>query len=442
LDSLVWSELGSMIPRAGGSYVYLKEGFGPDSYGGKIMSFLFVWQFIFTGPMEIASGFIAMAHYLSYITGEYGLPDNNWNTSLIAAFFCLASMTLLYRDTASVGGITLTLWVGTLGAILVTLYFGAQFFELSNFGSIPDNAFEGTGFYWGFLAAARFGVYDFAGYYNCCYSGELMESPKKNIPRAVIGSAVGVCIVYGATYVAVMGYMPWFGPDGFATDDAAAGHFLMAQFYERMFDHRVAMVFAAVVAWTIFGSSFSMMYAYANIPFAAAKGGDFFQWFAHTNEDRQGLADNSLIALGLVTFGCCFVRLDLVIEGMLISRFVVQFAAQAVAVLLLRHKNTDPDTFKVPCAPVTNLITISCFLVLFGTTKNYYFHGDAPLLECSILLILSGVAIGTVFHYCCGSSSMEPVVEDSYPGVVFTQQAETNVALQEPLMEDDEALAR
>ena len=37
---------------------------------------------------------------------------------------------------------------------------------------------------------------------------------------------------------------------------------------------------------------------------------------------------------------------------------------------------------------------------------------------------------------------MEPVVEDSYPGVVFTQQAETNVALQEPLMEDDEALAR
>ena len=95
------------------------------------------------------------------------------------------------------------------------------------------------------------------------------------------------------------------------------------------------------------------------------QGGDFFQWFAHTNEDRQGLADNSLIALGLVTypvalltvcisnclvrsFGCCFVRLDLVIEGMLISRFVVQFAAQAVAVLLLRHKNTDPDTFKVP----------------------------------------------------------------------------------------------
>ena len=58
------------------------------------------------------------------------------------------------------------------------------------------------------------------------------------------------------------------------------------------------------------------------------------------------------------------------------------------------------------------------------------------------MLILSGVAIGTVFHYCCGSSSMEPVVEDSYPGVVFTQQAETNVALQEPLMEDDEALVR
>ena len=65
-DALVWSELGAALPGSGGSYVYLRDGFGRKTFG-RLMAFLFVWQFILSGPLEIASGYIGFAQYLNYL---------------------------------------------------------------------------------------------------------------------------------------------------------------------------------------------------------------------------------------------------------------------------------------------------------------------------------------------------------------------------------------
>src|SRR6185437_9177182 len=59
LDSLVWSELGAMLPGSGGSYLYLLECYGRERWG-RLLAFLFIWQFLLSGPLEIASGLIAM----------------------------------------------------------------------------------------------------------------------------------------------------------------------------------------------------------------------------------------------------------------------------------------------------------------------------------------------------------------------------------------------
>src|ERR1700680_2168061 len=56
-DGLVWSELGAAMPGSGGSYLYLRDGFGRQTLG-KAMAFLFIWQFLLSGPLEIASGYI------------------------------------------------------------------------------------------------------------------------------------------------------------------------------------------------------------------------------------------------------------------------------------------------------------------------------------------------------------------------------------------------
>src|SRR5437660_5040725 len=65
-DGMVWSELGAAMPGSGGSYLYLREGFGRETFG-RLIAFLFIWQFILSGPLEIASGYIGFSQYLTFL---------------------------------------------------------------------------------------------------------------------------------------------------------------------------------------------------------------------------------------------------------------------------------------------------------------------------------------------------------------------------------------
>src|SRR4029453_14413157 len=73
-DGLVWSELGAALPGSGGTYHFLREIFGRNSIGwGALFAFLFVWQFLISGTMEIASGYTGAIPYLKYVFPETAL---------------------------------------------------------------------------------------------------------------------------------------------------------------------------------------------------------------------------------------------------------------------------------------------------------------------------------------------------------------------------------
>src|SRR5215468_3945875 len=82
-DGLVWAELGASMPRAGGSYQYLKESYGAQKLG-RLMSFLFVWQLIFSAPLSIASGCLGIARYAAYVWPALGqvLVERNFSFTL------------------------------------------------------------------------------------------------------------------------------------------------------------------------------------------------------------------------------------------------------------------------------------------------------------------------------------------------------------------------
>src|SRR6185295_4996200 len=64
-DGLVWSELGAALPGSGGTYHFLREIFGRYRWG-RIMPFLFIWQFLVSGALEMASGYVGALKYLVY----------------------------------------------------------------------------------------------------------------------------------------------------------------------------------------------------------------------------------------------------------------------------------------------------------------------------------------------------------------------------------------
>src|SRR5437764_14041242 len=66
LDGFVWSELGAAMPKAGGTYVFLREAYGPEKWG-RLMSFLLVWQTFLHVPGYVASLSIGFASYANYL---------------------------------------------------------------------------------------------------------------------------------------------------------------------------------------------------------------------------------------------------------------------------------------------------------------------------------------------------------------------------------------
>src|SRR5437763_12192371 len=91
-DGMVWSELGAAMPGSGGSFHYLREAFGRARFG-RLMAFLFVWQFVLSGPLEIASGYIGFAAYAGYIWK--GLTRGG--TIALVTMVGLVNIALLYR---------------------------------------------------------------------------------------------------------------------------------------------------------------------------------------------------------------------------------------------------------------------------------------------------------------------------------------------------------
>ncbi|MEK7830138.1 MAG: amino acid permease, partial [Acidobacteriota bacterium] len=213
-DGMVWSELGAAMPGSGGSYLYLREGFGGKTFG-RLMAFLFIWQFIISGPMEIASGYIGFAQYLNYIWSEAPHLDFTIGAVKIsiksaAIIIGIINIALLYRQITHIGKITVSLWIGTLLTTGLVIFTGVMHFDPKIAFDFPPGAFNfSTGFLFGLGAASRVGVYDYLGYYDICYIGDEVKNPGRTIPRSIIISVIAVALIYILINLSIIGVVPW-----------------------------------------------------------------------------------------------------------------------------------------------------------------------------------------------------------------------------------------
>jgi len=375
-DGMVWSELGASMPGDGGSYVYLKEGFGPESFG-RLMAFLFIWQFILSGPLEIASGYIGFSDYLQYITG----PLKHSPAFAVCVALGIINIALLYRRIGSIAKLTVSLWVGLLlctGAVIVA---GALHFNPRIAFDFPKGAFSfSTGFLFGLGAATRLGVYDYMGYYDVCFIGGEVRNPGKSIPRSIIISLIAVAVIYFAMNLAVIGVVPWreFVP---ADSHADTAKFIASIFMERLYGRQVALVFTGLVLWTAFASVFALLLGYSRIPFAAAQDGYFFKVFDRLHP-KYDFPHISLLAIGILSIVGSFFSLDTVINAIIAMRIAIQFCGQIVAVSLLRRRRPDMNRpYRIWLYPLPNLIAlIGWIFVIVTTEKELLAFGAASLV--------------------------------------------------------------
>ncbi len=361
-DGMVWSELGAALPGSGGSFGYLRQGYGAQQVG-RLMGFLFVWQFVLSGPLEIASGYIGFSHYLGYLWK--GITARQ--TMLVVTLVGLTNLALLYRRITSIATITVALWIGTIVTVIVVIVTGALHFDPRVAFDFPPGAFTfSLGFLFGLGAASRIGVYDYLGYYDVCYIGDEVENPARVIPRSILLSTALVAVIYLAINLSLIGVVPW--RDVVPAESHPQSNFIVSVFMERTYGAGVATLFTAMVLWTAFGSVFALLLGYSRVPYAAAKDGYFFKVFARLHPS-QGFPHVSLVVLGILSILAGFASLGMVIDALITTRILVQFIGQIGAVTLLRRRAPDlPRPYKMWLYPLPSLLALLGWIFIFATT--------------------------------------------------------------------------
>jgi amino acid transporter len=362
-DGMVWSELGAAMPGSGGSFHYLREAFGRERFG-RLMAFLFVWQFVLSGPLEIASGYIGFAQYASYIWKGLTRPG----VIALVTVVGLINIALLYRRIESIAKITISLWIGTLITVLAVIVTGAAHFNPHIAFDFPPGAFNfSIGFFLGLGAASRIGIYDYLGYYDVCYIGDEVRDPGRVIPRSILISTIAVAIIYIGINFSIIGVVPWreFVP----ADQHAESNFIVSIFMQKIYGVGIATVFTLLVLWTAFGSVFALLLGYSRIPFAAAQTGYFFRIFGRLHPTKE-FPYVSLIVLGALSIIAGFFSLGTVIDALIVTRILVQFMGQIVGLVLLRKHAPDMQRpYRMWLYPIPALIAMLGWIFVFATTQ-------------------------------------------------------------------------
>lgn len=391
-DGLVWAELGAALPGSGGSYLYLREGFGREKWG-RLMGFLFIWQFIFSGPMEIGSGFIGFKQYLHYFWPGAGDAQLNRRLQYGTVALGLLAIVLLYRRIGSIGKIAVGLWLGVLVTTGAVIFGGVGHFNPKIAFDFPPHAFDfSLGFVFGLGAAARIGIYDYLGYYDICYVGDEVRDPAKVIPRSILISLLAVAVIYVTMNLSIIGVVPW--REFVVTDPNADAPPIASIFMERLYGSKIAVAFTVMVLWTTFASVFALLLGYSRIPFAAAQDGCFFKVFGKLHPQKQ-FPHVSLLLIGGLSILCSFLSLDTVLNALVTMRILVQFIGQIGAMMRLRMiKPAEGWPFRMWLYPLPALVALLGWIFLFVTSGKM-------LILSSLLTVAVGVAAFFVWSKFC-----------------------------------------
>ena len=378
-DGLVWSELGAALPGSGGTYHFLKQIYSKYRWG-RILPFLFIWQFMVSGAMEMASGYIGALSYLEYampgLVERFGTIPGGTRWILVLAVVLITL--LLCRRIESIGWIAILMTCGTLLTVALVILSGWWYMDWSKI-DFPENAFRlDAQFASGLGAAMLIAIYDYLGYYNVCHLGDEVREPSKTIPRAVMGSVILIALIYMTMNLCIIGVVPW--------RQAMESKNIAADFMETLYGRPWAVAFTWLILWTAAACMFSITLGYSRIPFAAARQGDFYGVFGKLHpEGRYPWV--SLLALGVLTSLFCFLDLTTVISAAVCVRIVVQFLGQIVALHIVR--TTRPDIhlpFRMWFYPIPSLIAAVGWVFVLATADRF-------ALLLSLGVVLSGLGV-------------------------------------------------
>lgn len=395
-DGMIWAELGAALPSSGGSYHFLRESFGRQTWG-RLASFLFVWQILISGPLEVGSGLVAAAQFSTAINGSYRTFDQQntreWQqeigdgktvgiivspSRLLGMGLGVVMIAILARRVTTLGTVSVIFLVGVFAIIAWVLVEGAIRFR-------PDFAFErppeGEPKHFGMALGAgmALAIYSYLGYYNVCYLGDEVRNPARTIPRAILASAVVIVILYALFHLAITGVIP-------PSEAVNEKDNVTAAFMKRIHGPEAATIVALCLVGSCFASAFSGLFGYSRVPYAAALDGNFFRWFAAVHPTTRIPLRSLLLVGGLMLVWSLF-SLQAIIDALIATRILEQFVLQILAVVVLRRSGR-PMPWRMWLYPIPCFVALVGWLFVYATTGRVFVVIGAATLAIGAIVFL------------------------------------------------------
>lgn len=196
LGAISVAELGAMIPRSGGWYVFVHRAMG--NYPGFVVG----WS-----DWLSTCGTLAV---ISIVVGEYAsvlIPGLAGRNKLVALAVVLLFAALQWR------GIRWGSFTQNLTSILKTLIFAAIAIAAFTLGGKTDagastTAPHGVALFGALIIAMQSVLYTYDGWYGVIYFGEEVRDPKRDVIRSMFGGVLAVVAIYLVVNLAYVYVLP------------------------------------------------------------------------------------------------------------------------------------------------------------------------------------------------------------------------------------------
>jgi amino acid transporter len=384
--AMVYAELGSAMPEAGGGYIWARAGLG------ERQGFLGGWMSWFAAAVAGSLYALGFAAYFVALLGNLGINIPSENVLVlekIIAIIAIILFLMINQFGSSVMGKT-EIWISGIKVLVLA------FFILTGLIIITSNPtltltnisdFFPRGFF-SIFTAMGFTFIAFEGYEVICQAGEEIYDPKSSVPKSVILSILIVIPIYLLVGIVSLGAFTVEGQATweFLSENKELGLLFAAQ---QMFPGLglVVILFGGILS--TLSALNAVIFSSTRVAFALARDGSLPPQLAAVST-KTHTPVNSIYITGLVVI---LMAVLIPIEAVATSAdlmFMILFGQVMIAAIVIRKKVRVSKEkldygYKTPLFPLIPVLGGIALILIFSFTL--FLHPEALLATLTWLLL-------------------------------------------------------
>ena len=359
--ALVYAELGSMMPRPGGEFHFLRAAFGSR------WAFLFGWTKTLSQGASVAAVAILCVVFMNDLLNGALPPIALQLLPLavigIATAINLATMRFNGHAATALTAVKVGLVVAIGGGAYLLADGNWSNYALTGAGGICDDVPESARLGFGGFGAAMLGaLWGYNGWAIVASVGGEIRDPARNIPRALVGGTSLIVVLYllinsAYFYVLTPEEVASVGIDTSVAFEAAS----------RFMGPGIAAIMSACLMISAYGTLHTGLLSGPRVPYTMAAGGLIPAQLARLN--AKAVPAIAVTGIGLWSIVLAATGTFDVLTDIYVFVLWVFFAMTGVAVMVLRNKAPTVDRpYKLGGYPIIPIVFIAVSAYLLVNT--------------------------------------------------------------------------